>query len=568
MSWNSIKKILVCAATLFCQSAMAISVLPGSIDPGRVQENYLPQQSGGPPVGQPIKPPPVPAESLGPEAKKIKFRLNAIILEGNHIYSTKQLSTLYQNQLHKEISIVDLQTIVQSITNYYRNNGYILSRAILPPQEVRSGVVRIRILEGYIDQVRVIGTPRGSERIMLDYGKEITKSRPLKLSDMEHYLLLANQIPGTTVKSILEPSKKQTAASDLNLSVDQALANFSIAYDNYGTLYIGPHQVTGIASLNSVVGSGDMIRLTYLGATHNSQLHYYDLAYQTPIGIQGLTLTAGGNQSLTAPGFVLEPLEMRGKANTYYIALQYPLILTRSEYLFLDGGFNYIDSGIDSFDEVIYLDHIRPVRFGGSYSFSDRYNGTNLIAAHIEQGLHIWGASNDPESTTTSHFGADGIFTKETVEASHLQPIYDTRFSIYLYGQGQYSNRPLLATEQFGFGGSLIGRGYDPAELLGDRGIAGTVELRMNTYPEKIKLNLVQFYVFYDVGKVWDIEESPGVPQELSAASAGVGARFSFTRFVSGNLMFTQVLTKPIASEELIHRGKNPKTFFSVVAAI
>lgn len=547
--------------------------IPGSVAPGRVQENYLPETIPKVPTVSPrIQRPEQKSSSFGPEAEKIKFKLNKIILEGNHVYSTQQLTALFQDKLHHEISIAELQDLVQDITNYYRNNGYILTRAILPPQKVANGIVRVRVIEGYIDQVSLVGKPRNADRILLDYGNQIAQSRPLQLKDMEYYLLLANQVPGADVKAILEPSKNSIGASDMSLSVTQQPLNASLAYDNYGTLYIGPLQLTGSANANSVIRSGDMIRATYLAATHDKELHYFDANYQTPLGAHGFTVTAGGNQSLTLPGFLLRDLDTDGTANTYYLNFQYPLILSRSQYLMLDGGFTYLDSKVTQLDNefLVYDDHVRPIRFGGVYSFADRWNGSNIITPHVEQGLKLFGASDDPNSDTTSHFGADGIYTKFNLLVSHTHPIAASPLSIYVMAQGQTSNKPLLATEQFGFGGSVQGRGYDPAEILGDKGLAGTFEVRFDTFPQKYLINNVQYYVYYDIGKVWDIDQSPDpeVPQNQSAASGGFGARFGITQYVSGNLMFTQPLTKPIASEELIGRGKCPKVFFSLVAAV
>lgn len=543
--------------------------LPGSVEPGRVTQNYLP------PTKQPLKPqqplaaPEEKATSLGPEAEKIKFTLKKIVFEGNHVFSDAQLLPIYQKQLNTNISIAELQQIVQNVTNFYRNNGYILSRAIIPPQHVEGGIVHVRIIEGYIDKVKIVGKARGAAKILLAYGEKISSSRPIKLSVMEKYLRLANEIPGVQVKAVLEPSKTATGASDLNLAVEEKIINASLSYDNYGTLYIGPLQWTAIASVNSIFRSGDSTRLTYLTATHGKELHYVDLAYQTPLGSNGLQGIVGGNQSRTAPGLTLRPFDTQGLANTYYGSLQYPVIRSRSADLTLDGGFTYLDSKTTLFNNnfLLYNDHIRPIRFGGIYNFADRFNGTNFSSLHLEQGLKILGASSNPNSLTTSRFGADGIYTKVSGQISHNQPFFN-RFSFYTLAQAQYSFNPLLSSVQFGFGGSQVGRGYDPAELLGDRGAAGTLELRLNTYPNLFVLQSVQYYVYYDAGVIWNIKNVPNTKQKQSATSTGFGARFAFSKLMSGNIMYTQVLTKSIASETLIGRGRNPKVYFSLVASV
>ena len=553
-------------------NAFAAPSLPGSTYPSLVPRNYLPTQRSvtAPSFSQqPVAVPQEQVSGLGPEAAKIKFTLKKVTLEGNHTYSEQQLSPLYKNKINTIVSISEFQNIVQNITNFYRNNGYILSRAIIPPQHVENGIVRIRIIEGYVDQVKVVGNPRGARALLLAYGEKISTVRPMQIKFMEKYLRLANEIPGVQVKAILEPSKTQIGASDLNLAVQEKMASATLSYDNYGTLYIGPLQVTATASVNSIFRSGDSTRATYLAATHGKQLDYVDLAYQMPLGSNGMEFILDGNQSLTAPGLNLQPLDTQGKANTYSGFIQYPVIRSRSEDLTVDGGFVYMNSSTTLLNHqvLLYNDHIRPIRLGGNYNFADRFNGTNSTALHLEQGLNVLGASRDPMSLTTSRFGADGLFTKFYGQIGHVQPLF-SRFSLYVLAEGQYSFNPLLSYEQFGFGGSQVGRGYDPAEILGDRGAAGTLELRMDTYPQGFIFQTAQFYGYYDAGVIWNIKNIANTKQKQSATSTGVGVRFALSKLITGNLMYTQVLTKSIASETIVGRGRTPKVYFSLVASI
>lgn len=562
--------VIVFLTIVICDTSFAISPLPGSVEPGRVTTNYLPSQNQ--PTMRPLQQVTAPQEKpagLGPEAEKIKFKLTKIILQGNHVYSTAQLLPIYKDKLNTTISIAELQNIVQNLTNFYRNTGYILSRAIIPPQHVTHGAIQIRIIEGYIDKVNIIGKARGAHSILLAYGQKIARSHPTQISIMERYLRLANELPGVRVKAILEPSKTEIGASDLNLAVQEQTVNASLSYDNYGTLYIGPLQITATTSVNSIFRSGDSTHLTYLAATHGKELHYFDLNYQTPLGSNGLQGIIGGNQSLTTPGLTLRPLQTQGIANTYYASMQYPLVRSRSYDLTLDGGFTYLDSKSTLFNRsfLLYNDHIRPIRFGGTANFSDRFNGLNSALLHIEKGFNMLGASNNPNSLTTSRFGADGIYTKINGQIARIQPFF-SRFSFYTLAQLQYSFNPLLSSQQFGFGGSQVGRGYDPAEILGDRGAAGTLELRMDTAPQWFILQTMQFYAYYDAGVIWNIKNIIGVKQKQSATSTGFGVRFALSKLLSGNLMYTQVLTKSIASETIIGQGRTPKIYFNLVASV
>src|SRR3990167_2910187 len=459
------------------------NALPGSTQPGVIGKILATPPQTMPTALPPISAPEEQPSPLGPEAAQIKFKLTQIVLEENHVYSDHQLSLLYQHKLNTEISIAELQEIVQSITNFYRNNGYILSRAILPPQRVHEGVVHIRVIEGYVDQVSVVGIPRGAKKIIQSYVNKIAQSRPLQIKVMEHYLRLANEIPGVQVKAVLDPSKTEVGASDLHLSSEAQTLTGSLSYDNYGTRYIGPNQWTAHAALNSIFRPGDSTRAIYATTTRPQELKFYDVSYQVPVGIEGLSATFGKNNSKTQPGLDLAVIDINGNSTTYYGAFEYLWIRSRTKNLTLDGGFYYLDSQVTSFTFPLFTDHIRSVKLGANYDFSDRFRGANLLGLHFEQGLNILGASNNPNSLTTSRFGADGIFTKMIVQAVRLQPL-PGRFSFFMIMNGQYPLEALLASEQFGFGGSQLGRGYDPAEIIGDKGLSGSAELRMDVVPE------------------------------------------------------------------------------------
>ncbi|MEO8402180.1 MAG: ShlB/FhaC/HecB family hemolysin secretion/activation protein [Gammaproteobacteria bacterium] len=542
------------------------NTLPGSTEPGVVSNIFTPKQEI--PKSLPrITPPQEQPSSLGPQATQIKFKLTRIIIDDNHVYSEEQLSQLYKDKINTEISVAQLQEIVQSITNFYRNNGYILSRAILPPQHVTEGIVHVQVIEGYIDQVKVIGFPKGARALVQAYGDKIANSKPLQIKVMENYLRLANEVPGMQVKAVLEPSKTNTGASNLNLSAEEQTINGYLSYDNYGTRYIGPNQVTGNASLNSIFRSGDSTHAVYATTSRPQQLKFFDISYQTPIGTNGFYATLGGNSSKTQPGMNLATIDINGNSTTYYGLFQYPMIRSREKNLSLDGGFNYLDSQVTSFNFPLYTDHIRAIKAGANYDFSDRFHGSNLLGLHLEQGLNIFGASHNPDSLTTSRPGATGVYTKVVGQVARLQAIYG-RLSAYAVANGQYSYRPLLASVQFGFGGSQLGRGYDPAEIIGDKGMSGSLELRMDWAPGWFLLKAIEPYIFYDAGEIWNLKDVIGVKSQQSATSTGFGTRFVFSSNFTGNLMITQPLTKSVTAMELIGRGRNPRGFFSVVAAV
>lgn len=60
------------------------------------------------------------------------------------------------------------------------------------------------------------------------------------------------------------------------------------------------------------------------------------------------------------------------------------------------------------------------------------------------------------------------------------------------------------ASQQFYLGGLAFGRGYGSAEISGDNGVAGTVELRFDQKSSYQDLNGYQLYGFVDAGLAWN----------------------------------------------------------------
>ncbi len=557
--------VLTC---LLADTAAFADVLPGSVMPEQVAKALKPKPSmvptnfGPAPVVQPAS----KAPQVSPEQQKITFKLNGITLVGNHVYSTADLKPIYQDKIGKTISVADLFTIVQNITNYYRNNGYIITFATLPPQKSKNGVVTIQVIEGYLNNVAVTGEPHGVKCLVEGFGYRIRKCPPLNIATVESNMLLVNEVPNTSVKAVLSPSKEGLGGADLNLVTVSKPISAYFSEDNYGTRYIGPQQMTGNVTLYSLINSGDSTALTFTKTTKGGELTFADLDYNAALGDGGIRYTLGITHVHTHPLFVLQPTETDGLNNNFYANIVYPYLRTRSQSINFTAGFNWLESASNTILGLLYDDHIRSLDLGMNYNFADRFYGANMFGFNLRKGLPLWGYSQDTNQFTanTSRPGGYATYTKISSQISRLQSIKGN-FSLLAIARGTWAFVPLLSSEQFTFGGNPMGRGYDPAEIIGDRGLAGSLELRYDLFLNRI-VNSMQFYVFYDIGSMWNILVNFTSPAKVSASSTGAGIRFTMSKYISGNLMWTQPLTKTVAAEALIGRGWLPRTYFSIVA--
>ena len=81
-------------------------------------------------------------------AQKKLFVLRGVRLSGAHALPQEALANSYRDYLDKSISEADLARIADGITDQYRAAGYHLSRAIVPPQDVAGGRIKIRSHRG------------------------------------------------------------------------------------------------------------------------------------------------------------------------------------------------------------------------------------------------------------------------------------------------------------------------------------------------------------------------------------------------------------------------------------
>lgn len=538
----------VYAATVTSQASQ---IIRSTTEAGRINQALT-----KPSLGTPLPSGPAAVEersvgNLSPEAAKVTFTLTQIRVDGAQVISQKDLIKPYQSYIGKVVSLGDIETMAQEMTTRYQKAGYVLTRVIIPPQRIKDGAITLRVVEGYVDKIYVQGNVRPSVAKLLEkYGEKIKAVRPLQIKVLERYALLANDLTGISARVVLAPSQSQVGAADLTFVANQQTANAYLAVDNRGTKFLGPEQATLGATVNSIFRPGDSTGVQYL-TSGNKELSYWQVSHSEFIGTNGLKLDLNGGMTRAQPGSSLTDLEIVGRSTAANADLSYPIIRARSQNLYVHGGVGTLDSHTTILGQDLYNDHIRFLDAGAAYSRADRWLGLNEISADLTQGLDVMGASN---YENISRPDASPRFTKYNINLSRLQGL-PANFSILLAGQGQYTKDPLYAAEQFGFGGANYGRGYDPSEITGDRGLAGKAELRYD-------LRQNQFYAFYDIGSVWN-NNTLTQPAKQSAASTGIGARLRLTNWLVGNLEVDKPLTKDVVAEG----NRNIRVYFGITVA-
>lgn len=561
---HHIAGIALCLGVFFISPALAAQDIPSSAEPSRVQERFEPRLTP-PKVERPKDQPDAPAPAIPDGAANIFFQLNNITIDGMTAYSESDVKSIYSDKLGTEASFADLYRIATELTTRYRNDGYILSKVIVPPQEINNGAVRLRAIEGFVDQV-IINNPNRDRTYLIErITQSITQSRPLQSDVLERAMLLINDLPGVTARSVLAPSPDTTGAARVTIDIDEKDDTEGFALmNNRGTRYMGPLQTIAGVTVNSPVGLYESLSLQTMTTPEGwseRELDYTSLSYTQPINGHGTKITLGGSVTSTAPGFTLSEFGVEGLSRSWYIALTHPVKRTRTENINAGLRLDYLNSERrDNISPDKSEDRVRAVRLNADWQFSDSHKGINTLQAEISRGLDIFNAREDFSPNLTRQRGRHE-FTKITATATRQQAISD-RFEIYAAITGQKSANILLASEEFGVGGQDFGSAYDSSEITGEDGFATRLELRYtNSFAKKWLPRNYQAYTWYDISRVWDRDSSSAKDQERSLASAGIGVRALFNEKISGTLDLALPLTRRVETEN----DKDIRIFSSLI---
>ena len=506
----------------------------------------------------PEAPPGAAAPDTAGEAPR--FVLTGVTIDGVTVYRPDQLRPLYRDLLGREIALDAVFALAEAITAHYRNDGYTLSQAIVPPQTIRAGKVRLTVVEGFIDKVLVEGETGGRAGLFRAWGDKIKASRPFQVAVLERYSLLANDLPGAQVRAVLRPSEATPGAADLIFEVTHQTVEAAANLDNRVPKTTGRAQGLVSVTGNSLLGLYDRTTLTYSQAKKRKRSLFAGIRHDQVLGSEGTGLSLSASYSRSEPGDVLKDLNLLSESTALSVEVTQPVIRSRNANLNLSAGFTYREVVSDAVSARLFRDRLSVLSLGASADFIDPWNGRDAVELGLHKGLDVFNASAAGDRLLTRADGS-GAFVKLTGSLSRTQHLGDG-LSLYLAATGQLASRALLASEEFAFGGARFGRAYDPSELTGDRGAAVVAEIRYTGQPDIPILNFYQLYGFYDLGATYDIG-AEGPEAKRSGASAGLGLRFGLTDYLSGQLELAKPMTRPVALE---NNGKAARIFFRLSA--
>ena len=254
-----------------------------------------------------------------------------MVVDGATVFELEEFGPLYQDFLARPVSSADVETILNRITDKYRDAGYFLSRAVAVPQDVTVGVLQVTVVEGFIETVTLEGDAPDPERINA-YARRIVDQRPLTLAHFERTLILINDLAGISIGASLDPVDGATGSYELTLQVEYDAVDATVYMDNRGTRSVGRLQTWLSTGMNSVLGFGERIQVGLFTVPNQpKELIYLDVNYEQPINRNGTYMAFQAARSDSDAGGRLSVLDSESDSTSAMVSMWHPVIRSREE---------------------------------------------------------------------------------------------------------------------------------------------------------------------------------------------------------------------------------------------
>lgn len=519
-------------------------------------------------------------EKQGPEGftpeeqdKIIKFMQGAVKTSSPEDQQKQYQDFIQQLMLERlkrlqGLTIGQLQQVADVVTKYYHDKGYFLARAVIPAQEIKDGVVNIRVLEGRLEKVETSGNKMYSN-VVLQRPFEPLLGDLVTVGRTEDALLTLTKYPGLSAAGVFKPGS-DIGTTDIVVNVQsERRVDGNARYDNYGTAFTGRKRLIGSVDWNDPTGASDLLTLT--------ALHTFGAQNSTP-GVSTPTTQKGGSNFG----------EIRYDHPLFSAYDHWALDISRNS--FAVGGATPV-GGISKTAALSWQhDYVRSREFNviGTMDLSrkraDTTTSSTLTArddlAVLGYQLNIDSVNTGSNTISSSYFrfdhGFGGVMGVPTTfpkpsrtgtcgNSCPVGPVFSRLVANYqLYKNlpnnqgllfrvnGQYSRNMLTSLEQYVMGGPDNARAAPTSQFLTDRGLFGSVEysVRAPGFADKHAFGtytwgqVLRFRLFEDAAKGW-INDPPasssGAQSSHYLAGFGVGIEFTVPGTLTANLQYAHL---------------------------
>lgn len=414
-------------------------------------------------------------------------------LTGNTALKEVELQAVLAGYINQRCDLNKLRQAADKVTEAYRQQGNNLAKAYILPQNIVDGMVNITVVEGRIGNILIEGNRNYSSQFIRNYLTSGAEAGALTIDRLERGMLVLNsRFTDLKVTANFAPGVAP-GTTDIHVkAVDSSPIHATLTTNNLGSNYVSRYRFGGQLEWTNAIIPGSALTVGGFVGDKLSRMHVVNGGYIFPVnsvGTQiGITVLDGNFEV----GKDFAVLGIHNDEISSDVFISHPFTVNRKSTFSGKAGFKASNARFYLYDQLSDHDKGRSLYAQLQYdTFS--LGGRSIADLTLSQGLgSLWGGtgSNDP---LASRKNASNTFTRLNLNMARLQPLSD-QFSTLLRLSGQWSNKSLLAGEEWLVGGEDSVHGYGAGEQSGDEGYLASFALRLSPLQNKESLRLSAFF--------------------------------------------------------------------------
>ncbi|MEH2413291.1 ShlB/FhaC/HecB family hemolysin secretion/activation protein [Nostoc sp.] len=525
-------------AAVLCNYQDAISITgcayaqtpnPQTLPPGRLEEipvtplpsDLLPKL---PDKNQLLPSPKVPNQPIpGQDDPNARFRVDRIEVVGSTVFKPEQFAAITNPFVGRELTFAELLQIKDAITKLYTDNGYVTTGALITPQTLEAGTIKIQMIEGSLQEIKIIGNRRLHSQYIRDR-IQLGAGKPLNIPRLLEKLQLLRLDPRIQNLSAELQTGVHPGSNVLQVEVEEAKTfNLTASLDNGRSPSVGSFRRGVDLQEANLLGLGDTLSVGYANTDGSNTINAnYTLPINAHNGTVFFGFSQGWNHVIEKPFSVLD---IQSNTRSYELGYRQPLVQKPTQELAIGLSFSRQESQTE-----LGIDNIGPFRLSPGADANGKTNISALrffqeytqrsnqyvFAARSQFSFGVdWFDANVSDNEPDSRFFA---WRGQAQWVRQLAP--DTLFLVR--GDLQLAADSLVPLEQFGLGGQLSIRGYRQDTLLTDNGLLFSAEFRVPIVRAAKIGGVLQLTPFIEVGKGWNVKAENPSPSTLFSTGLGL----------------------------------------------
>jgi len=466
---------------------------------------------------------------------------------GSPVEHQPELIAQLQPMLGKSVDGALLKQLTEQTIAYVNAHSKGLNDVYLPPQTAADGVLVLVIAPATVGQVIAKGQQFVTAhdltcRIRQRHGERVDTG---VIADDLAYL---NRNPWRRTDVAFTPGKMPGETDIVLNTTDQRPLRGFVGYDNAGTRLTGLARYRAGFNWGNPFGNFDhRLDFNYSQAANVDRYAQATLSYAMPLAFAHRdALSAYVSWSRTHVPLEGGLFDSRGINYLAGIEWSHPLGIDPASpagnYPEVYGGLEYKRIGSTLAFGEIPISDVVPVVFQGYVGYrggwSDSWGHNDLDGRLTYSPGHVLSGNTD-EIFNQSRPGAPSRYARVNLTYDRYVSL-PAKWQFHLQLSGQYTNQPLLSSEQLSMTGASRVRGYYEDTLIADRGVVANFELQTPymQVPVGGTAGLLQGLAFFDVGRAWN--KTPVMNADLrrtgtvfGVASYGIGARFNLNPYLT-----------------------------------